>query len=195
MYCSVSCEQQETIPASCFVLFYGAATAVCACECNICVCECECLREIVGQKAREFFSGERTSKSKQGENKRQMRCMECLLHREAGCLSLVSPCGSRWRGRCPASGHTHTHHHQRVWKWVTSNPPSLSLLPLVPLPPSCLFIKLLFIKLIFHQKGGVVMWYILYTGCQWELLPITFHISIFGISISNVCRIISHYHW
>ena len=43
----------------------------------------------------EFFSAERVSKSKQGENKKQMWCKEHLLHHEAGCLSLVSSCGSQ----------------------------------------------------------------------------------------------------
>lgn len=38
--------------------------------------------------------------SERGENRGQMRCSECLLHHEAGCLSLVPPSGTPWSGVC-----------------------------------------------------------------------------------------------
>lgn len=86
-----------------------------------CLCLCECVRDIVGQESK------RTRECNKSKNKKQMWCMELLLHCEAGCVSLVSPCGSRWWSLRPALGlfythtYTHTNRHTQTHTTITTN--------------------------------------------------------------------------
>lgn len=143
---------------------------------------CECVRDIVGQE------NKRTRECNKGKNKKQMWCMELLLHCEAGCVSLVSPCGSRWWSLRPASGlfHTHTYIHTQT-DTHKRIPPSLPTTNIVsplfhprPLPFVLSSLISLSVTWTFQQNEAFLM-------CIYVTGPLTgtfrFPINIISISV------------